>query len=176
LQSFQNEINNFLKSITEARKKSSIDLLKIDDDTVAVVGLQSIKILTEAQKEMVELLIDNPRTGAQLAKLTNKTPQFISKIMKILIRYQIVDHIPAPFGPSKFYTLKVNIIGKEEFGKVKEEALPKELQDEIENRGVFGNLMSLSFREILDMIKELDEKEKQKVLDFIIDYCQVEGA
>ena len=176
MQSFQNEINNFLKSITEARKKSSIDLLKIDDDTVAVVGLQSIKILTEAQKEMVELLIDNPRTGAQLAKLTNKTPQFISKIMKILIRYQIVDHIPAPFGPSKFYTLKVNIIGKEEFGKVKEEALPKELQDEIENRGVFGNLMSLSFREILDMIKELDEKEKQKVLDFIIDYCQVEGA
>ncbi len=176
MQSFQNEINNFLKNITEARKKSNIDLLRIDDDTVAVVGLQSIKILTEAQKEMVELLIDNPRTGAQLAKLTNKTPQFISKIMKILIRYQIIDHIPAPFGPSKFYTLKVNIIGKEEFGKVKEEALPKELQSEIESRGVFGNLMSLSFREILDMIKELDEKDKQKVLDFIIDYCQVEGA
>jgi hypothetical protein len=59
---------------------------------------------------------------------------------------------------------------------VKEEALPKELKNEIESRGVFGNLMSLSFREILDMIRELDEKEKQKVLDFIIEYCQVEEA
>ncbi|NHJ31784.1 MAG: hypothetical protein FK732_02870 [Asgard group archaeon] len=174
MQSFENEINNFLKNITEARKKSSTELLRIDDDTVAAVGLQSIKILTEAQKEMVDLLIDNPRTGAQLAKLTHKTPQFISKIMKILIRYEIVDHIPAPFGPSKFYTLKANIIGKEEIGKMKKEALPIELQEEIERRGVFGNLMSLSFREILDMIRELDEKEKQKVLDFIIDYCQVE--
>ncbi|MCE7744711.1 MAG: hypothetical protein GPJ52_06210 [Candidatus Heimdallarchaeota archaeon] len=176
MQSFENEINNFLKNITEAQKKSSTELLKIDEDTVAVVGLQSIKILTLAQKEMVELLIDNPRTGAQLAKLTHKTPQFISKIMKILIKYKIVDHIPAPFGPSKFYTLKVNIIGKEEISKVKEQVLPKELLSEIESRGVFGNLMSLSFREILDMIRELDEKEKQKVLDFIIDYCQVGEA
>ena len=151
-------------------------MLRIDKNTIAMVGLQSIKVLTEAQKEMVELIIDNPRTGAQLAKLTNKTPQFISKIMKILVKYGIVDHIEAPFGPSKFYILKANLIGEAEIGKVKEEALPKELQGEIDSRGVFGNLMSLSFREILGMIKELDEKEKQKVLDFIIEYCQVEGA
>jgi len=59
---------------------------------------------------------------------------------------------------------------------MKDDAIPKELKKEIERRGVFGNLMSLSFREILDMIKELDESEKQKVLDFIMDYCQVEGA
>ncbi|MGC9780147.1 MAG: hypothetical protein HZR80_12960 [Candidatus Heimdallarchaeota archaeon] len=176
MQSFQNEINNFLKSITEVRKKSTTDLLRIDENTIAMVGLQSIKVLTIAQKEMVELICDNPRTGAQLAKLTNKTPQFISKIMKTLVKYGIVDHIEAPFGPSKFYILKANLIGEEEIGKVKEEALPKELQGEIDRRGVFGNLMSLSFREILDMIKELNEKEKQKVLDFIIEYCQVEGA
>ncbi|MFW9921675.1 MAG: hypothetical protein ACFFDW_00100 [Candidatus Thorarchaeota archaeon] len=174
MQSFQNEIDNFLKSITEARKSSAIDLLKIDEDTLAVVGLQSIKVLTEAQKEMVMLLLDNPRTGAQLAKLTNKTPQFISKIMKSLIKFQIVEHIPAPFGPSKFYALKANIMGKDEIGKMKDAAIPFELQTEIERRGVFGNLMSLSFREILDMIRELDDNEKQKVLDFIIDYCQVE--
>ena len=174
MQSFQNEINNFLKNITEAKKSSSIDLLKIDEDTIAVVGLHSIKILTDAQKEMVELLIDNPRTGAQLAKLTKKTPQFISKIMKTLTKYEIVEHIPAPFGPSKFYTLKANLMGKDEIGKMKSEAIPTELQNEIERRGVFGNLMSLSFREILDMIRELEENEKQKVLDFIIEYCQVE--
>jgi len=174
LQSFQNEINNFLKNITEAKKSSSIDLLRIDDETLAVVGLQSIKILTEVQKEMVELLVDNPRTGAQLAKLTQKTPQFISKIMKTLMKYEIADQIPAPFGPSKFYALKANVLGKDEFGKMKDEAIPAELKNEIERRGVFGNLMSLSFREILDMIRELEESEKQKVLDFIIEYCQVE--
>ncbi|NHJ04232.1 MAG: hypothetical protein EAX90_05380 [Candidatus Heimdallarchaeota archaeon] len=174
MQSFQNEINNFLKNITEAKKSSSIDLLRIDDETLAVVGLQSIKILTEVQKEMVELLVDNPRTGAQLAKLTQKTPQFISKIMKTLMKYEIVDQIPAPFGPSKFYALKANVLGKDEIGKMKDEAIPTELKNEIERRGVFGNLMSLSFREILDMIRELEESEKQKVLDFIIEYCQVE--
>jgi len=141
LQSFQNEINNFLKNITEARKSSSIDLLRLDADTLAVVGLQSIKILTDTQKEMVELLLDDPRSGAQLAKLTKKTPQFISKIMKTLIKYQIVDHIPAPFGPSKFYTLKANILGKTEIGEMKDKAIPSELKDEIERRGVFGNLM-----------------------------------
>lgn len=173
MQSFQNEINNFLKNITEARKSSSIDLLRLDDATLAVVGLQSIKILTDTQKEMVELLIDNPRSGAQLAKLTEKTPQFISKIMKTLIKYQIVDHIPAPFGPSKFYTLKASILGKDEIGETKRKVLPSELKAEIERRGVFGNLMSLSFHEILDMIRELDESEKQKVLDFIIEYTQV---
>ncbi|NHJ85051.1 MAG: hypothetical protein FK734_06285 [Asgard group archaeon] len=174
MQSFENEINNFLKNISKAKEESSIDLLKIDEDTIAVVGLNSIKILTEAQKEMIELIAENPRTGAQLAKLTSKTPQFISKIMKSLIKYQLVDHIPAPFGPSKFYALKANLIGIREISKMKDEALPKELKTEIESRGVFGNLMSLSFREILDMIRELDEKEKQKVLDFIIEYCQVE--
>lgn len=174
MQSFQNEINNFLKNITEAKKSSSIDLLRIDDETLAVVGLQSIKILTEVQKEMVELIVDNPRTGAQLAKLTQKTPQFISKIMKTLMKYEIVDQIPAPFGPSKFYALKANLLGKDEIGKMKDEAIPTELKNEIERRGVFGNLMSLSFREILDMIRELEESEKQKVLDFIIEYCQVE--
>jgi len=174
LQSFQNEINNFLKNITEARKSSSIDLLRLDDTTLAVVGLQSIKILTDTQKEMIELLIDNPRSGAQLAKLTEKSPQFISKIMKTLIKYQLVDHIPAPFGPSKFYTLKAKILGKDEIGVMKTKVIPSELKDEIERRGVFGNLMSLSFHEILDIIRELDESEKQKVLDFIIDYTQVE--
>ena len=174
MQSFKNEIDNFLNNITEASKSAAKDLLRIDDNTLAVVGLQSIKILTSAQKEMVELLVESPRTGAQLAKLTDKTPQFISKVMKTLIKYEIVNHIPAPFGPSKFYTLTANIIGKEEIGQMKEEAIPSELQTEIERRGVFGNLMSLSFREILDMIRELEESEKQKVLDFIIEYCQVE--
>ena len=176
MQSFQNEINSFLKNITEIKKKSTIDILRLDDNTLAMVGLNSIKILTEAQKEMVELLIENPRTGAQLAKLTNKTPQFISKIMKILIKYQIVEHIAAPFGPSKFYALKANIIDKEEINKMKEETLPQELKSEIDRRGVFGSLMSLSFREILDLIKELNDKDKQKVLDFIIEYCQVGEA
>jgi len=176
LQSFQNEIDKFLKNIKEAKKAANIDLLRIDEETIAVVGLQSIKVLTDSQKEMVELLIDNPRTGAQLAKLTKKTPQFISKVMKVLVKYEIAEHIPAPFGPSKFYTLTANVLGKEEVGQMKDDAIPKELKKEIERRGVFGNLMSLSFREILDMIKELDESEKQKVLDFIMDYCQVEGA
>ncbi len=176
MQSFQNEIDKFLKNITEAKKTAHMDLLKIDENTIAVVGLQSIKILTDSQKEMVELLIDNPRTGAQLAKLTSKTPQFISKVMKVLVKYGIADHIPAPFGPSKFYTLTANVLGKTEIGQMKDAAIPKELKKEIEQRGVLGNLMSLSFREILDMIKELGEGEKQKVLDFIIDYCQVEGA
>ncbi len=173
MQSFQNEINSFLKNITEARKSSSIDLLRLDDTTLAVVGLQSIKILTDTQKEMVELLLDNPRSGAQLAKLTKKTPQFISKIMKTLIKYQLVDHIPAPFGPSKFYTLKANILGTEKIGVMKGKTIPSELEEEIERRGVFGNLMSLSFHEILNMIRELDESEKQKVLDYIIEYTQV---
>ena len=174
MQSFENEISDFLKNVTAARKSSKIDLVRINDDTLAVVGLRSIKILTETQKEMVELLIISPRTGAQLAKITQKTPQFISKIMKTLLKYKIVEHIPAPFGPSKFYTLTANILGKEELAKMKEESIPIELQTEIERRGVLGNLMSLSFKEILDMIKELDENEKQKVLDFIIEYCQVE--
>jgi len=176
LQSFQNEIDKFLKNIKEAKKAANIDLIKIDEDTMAVVGLQSIKVLTDSQKEMVVLLIDNPRTGAQLAKLTHKTPQFISKVMKVLVKYGIADHIPAPFGPSKFYTLTANVMGKKEIGQMKDDAIPKELKKEIEQRGVLGNLMSLSFREILDMIRELDESEKQKVLDFIMDYCQVEGA
>jgi hypothetical protein len=174
VQSFNNEIDKFQKRIAAARKSADIDLLKIDTDTIALVGLHSITILTESQKEMVELLIESPRTGAQLAKLTEKTPQYISKVMKPLIKYQIVKHIPAPFGPSKFYTLTANIIGKEEIGQMKDNSIPKELKPEIEKRGVLGNLMSLSFKEILDMIRELDESEKQKVLDFIIEYCQVE--
>jgi len=65
LQSFQNEIDKFLKNIKEAKKAANIDLLRIDDNTIAVVGLQSIKVLTDSQKEMVELLIDNPRTLLQ---------------------------------------------------------------------------------------------------------------
>ncbi|MBD3191679.1 MAG: hypothetical protein GF308_13610 [Candidatus Heimdallarchaeota archaeon] len=174
MRTFENEMNDFLKNISKAHKTSTIDLLKIDENTLAVIGLKSIKILTETQKEMVELLIQSPRTGAQLAKLTEKSPQFISKIMKSLVKYQIVDHIPAPFGPSKFYALKANILGKEDVSLLNQKAIPEELQTEIEERGVLGNLMSLSFKEILDMIRDLDESDKQKVLDFIIEYCQVE--
>lgn len=168
-------MTNFLKNISTAHKSSTIELLEIDENTLAVIDSQSIKILTETQKEMVEFLIESPRTGAQLAKLTEKSPQFISKIMKSLVKYKIVDHIPAPFGPSKFYTLKAHIVGKEDISLMKQDSIPDELQKEIEQRGVLGNLMSLSFKEILDMIRELDEADKQKILDFIIEYCQVEG-
>ena len=136
MQSFHSEIDKFLKSIIDARKSSKIDLLRINENTLVIVSLHSIRILTETQKEMIDLLVDSPRTGAQLAKLTKKTPQFISKIMKTLVKYKIVDHIPAPFGPSKFYTLTANIIGKEELNMVKDKAIPNELQTEIERRGV----------------------------------------
>lgn len=176
MQSFKTEWENFLESIQKASKASEIDLLRIDDDTFAMVGLNSIEILTDSQRELIELIIDNPSTGAQLAKKVNKSPQFISKTMKPLKNCGIVDHIKAPFGPSKFYTLRANVLGKEEMGQMKEETIPSELKSEIESRGVLGNLMSLSFKEILDMIKELDENEKRKVLDFIMEYCQVEEA
>ncbi|MBN1330655.1 MAG: hypothetical protein JXA54_14370 [Candidatus Heimdallarchaeota archaeon] len=181
MHSFENKINDFLKNVTEARKKSGVDLLRLDDNTLALVSMQSIKILTETQKELVELLVDSPRTGADLARLTedlpyltSKSPQFISKYMKELVKWGIVEHIEAPFGRSKFYVLKANIIGKDEISKVQSEAIPNVLLTAIEKRGVVGNLMSLSFKEILDLIRELDDKEKQKVLDFIIEYCQVE--
>jgi hypothetical protein len=59
---------------------------------------------------------------------------------------------------------------------VKSEAIPDQLQKQLEKRGEAGNLLSLTFKEILDMIRDLSESEKQKVLDFIITYCQVEGA
>jgi len=38
LQSFQNEIDKFLKNIKEAKKAANIDLLRIDEETIAVVG------------------------------------------------------------------------------------------------------------------------------------------
>ncbi|MHA1212803.1 MAG: hypothetical protein ACTSSH_10110 [Candidatus Heimdallarchaeota archaeon] len=181
MHSFENKINDFLKNITEARKKSSVDLLRLDDNTLALVSTQSIKILTDTQQELIELLVDNPRTGADLARLstelphlTKKSPQFISKYMKDLVKWEIVDHIEAPFGRSKFYVLKANIIGKDEIDIIRNEAIPAELTSELEKRGVVGNLMSLSFKEILDLIRELDDNEKHKVLDFIIEYCQVE--
>jgi hypothetical protein len=174
VQSYKSEIDNFLKKIKNAKKTNTINLFQIDDDTLAILELDSIKILTETQKEMIDQLIEEPRTGAQLARLTGKKPQFISRIMKKLVKYQIVDHINAPFGPSKFYILTADVYNSNEIEELKEKKIPNILQSQMEDRGVLGNLMSLSFKEILEMIKGLNENEKQKVLDFIIEYCQVE--
>lgn len=179
MHSFENKINEFLKNVTDASKKYTADILKLNDDKYAFVSMHSIKVLTETQKELVELLVDGPRTGADLARLTKELPhltgksaQFISKYMHNLVEWGIVDHIEAPFGRSKFYVLKFDIISRDEINKVREEAIPSEIQSEIEKRGVVGNLMSLSFKEILDLIRELDDNEKQKVLDFIIGYVE----
>ena len=179
MQSFENKINDFLKNVTAASKKFTADILKLNDDKYAFVSMHSIKVLTETQKELVELLVDGPRTGADIARLTkelphltSKSPQFISKYMNDLIAWGIVDHIEAPFGRSKFYVLKFDIITRDEINKVRNEAIPVEIHSEIEKRGVVGNLMSLTFKEILDLIRELDDNEKQKVLDFIIGYVE----
>lgn len=181
MHSFENKINDFLKNVTEASKKYTADILKLNDDKYAFVSMHSIKVLTETQKELVELLIDGPRTGADLARLTkelphltSKSPQFISKYMNDLVKWGIVDHIQAPFGRSKFYVLKFDIISRDEINKVRKETIPTEIQSEIEKRGVVGNLMSLTFKEILDLIRELDVTEKEKVLDFIINYIEEE--
>jgi len=179
LQSFENKINAFLKTITKAKTRYPAEILKLNDDKYAFVSTHSIKILTETQKELVELLIDGPRTGADLARLTEelphltkKSPQFISKYMTDLIKWGIVEHIEAPFGRSKFYVLKFDIKSEEEIKKVHNQVIPASIKKEIEKRGEVGSLMSLSFKEILDLIRELKDTEKQKVLDFIIDYCQ----
>jgi hypothetical protein len=180
----------FNKKIRAAIENSTVDLLKIDDEKedykLAVVSKNRIEVLTKTQKELIELLGTEPKTGAELSRLTGhkdisinpqikpKSPQFISRYMDELEDWGIVAKIHAPFGHAKVYVLVAKIFDKNELTKVQTEAIPDQIRNELENRGIAGNLMSLSFKEILNMIRDLGESEKQKVLDFIIEYCQVE--
>ncbi|NHJ39135.1 MAG: hypothetical protein FK731_03820 [Asgard group archaeon] len=182
--------SEFNKKIKTALDNSTVDLIKIDDETddykLAVVSKNRIEILTKTQRELIELLGTEPKTGAELSRLTGhkntkinphikpKSPQFISRYMDELEDWGIVAKIDAPFGHAKVYVLIAKIFDKDELKKVHSEAIPDQIKNEIKNRGIAGNLMSLSFKEILDMIRDLNESEKQKVLDFIIEYCQVE--
>jgi hypothetical protein len=180
----------FNKKIKAAIENSTVDLLKIDDEKeeykLAVVSKNRIEVLTKTQKELIELLGTEPKTGAELSRLTGhkdisinpqikpKSPQFISRYMDELEDWGIVAKIDAPFGHAKVYVLTAKVFDKNELNKVQTEAIPDQIKNELENRGIAGNLMSLSFKEILNMIRDLGESEKQKVLDFIIEYCQVE--
>ncbi|NHJ47114.1 MAG: hypothetical protein FK733_04930 [Asgard group archaeon] len=182
----------FEKKINDAIANSTVDIIKIKDENeydLAIVSKDRIKVLTRTQQDLFELLIDGPRTGAELSVLTGykddnktnphikpKSPQFISKYMGILEDYGIVAKIDAPFGHSKVYVITAEIFDKDRIKKVQSEAIPDQLQAQLVKRGEAGNLLSLTFKEILDMIRDLSESEKQKVLDFIIQYCQVEGA
>lgn len=181
------EFNNKIKV---AINNSTVDLIKIEDEhedyKLAVVSRSRIEILTKTQKELIEILGIEPKTGAELSRLTGhkditinphikpKSPQFISRYMDELVDWGIVAKIDAPFGHAKVYVLIAKVFDKDELKKVRSEAIPDPIKTEIENRGIAGNLMSLSFKEMLDMIRDLSESEKQKVLDFIIEYCQVE--
>ncbi|NHK31971.1 MAG: hypothetical protein FK730_11505 [Asgard group archaeon] len=180
----------FNKKIKAAIENSTVDLLKIADEKedykLAVVSKNRIEVLTKTQKELIELLGTEPKTGAELSRLTGhkdltinpqikpKSPQFISRYMDELEDWGIVAKIDAPFGHAKVYVLIAKVFDKDELKKVQTEAIPDQIKSELVNRGIAGNLMSLSFKEILNMIRDLGESEKQKVLDFIIEYCQVE--
>jgi hypothetical protein len=183
----------FEKKISDAIAGSTVDIIKIKDEEdnydLAIVSKERIKVLTRTQKDLFELLLDGPKTGAELSALTGykdnnktnpnikpKSPQFISKYMGILEEYKIVAKIDAPFGHSKVYVITAEIFDKERIKELQEEAIPDQLQSHLKKRGEAGNLMSLTFKEILDMIRELSESEKQKVLDFIMKYIQVEEA